>query len=106
MVRRLLEADYHRHAARPSRHQIAFWLREIRTTDLLIALCRRYPGTARRMTTMRAALRPARRRDAVAVEHALDAEQDLCRAKDREYWKPLRAELERWRHARSRKGDV
>ena len=101
MVRRLLEADYHRHATRPSRMRIAFWLREVRTADLLIDLCRRYPGMARQASTQRAALQAARQGDAAGVEDALQAEQDRCRAQDRAYWAPLRAELAGWRHSRA-----
>jgi hypothetical protein len=57
IVRRLLEADYHHHATRPSQKKIAFWMREVRTSGLLIELCHRYPGTARRMPTMRSGIR-------------------------------------------------
>ena len=103
MVRRLLEADYHRHVTRPARERIAFWLREVRTSDLLIELCRRFAGTARRMTSVRAALQPALQRDVAGVEQALQAEQDRYRASDRLYWAPLRAELARWRLAQGRK---
>ena len=104
MVRRLLEADYHRRSSRPARERIVFWLREVRTSDLLIALCRQYAGTARRVATVRPALRPARRGDHAGVERALQAEQDGARASDRQYWAPLRTELARWRQGRDREG--
>ncbi len=98
MLRRLIEADYHRRPARPSRDQIAFWLREGRTPDLLIELCRRYQATARRLQSVRPALVPAMRGDRAGIERALQREQDAARASDRAYWVPLRAELARWRH--------
>ena len=100
MLRRLVEADYHRRSPRPARERIAFWLREARTSDLLIELCRQYPGTARRLAASRPALEPAIRGDAAGVELALLREQDAARASDREYWAPLREELARWRRLR------
>jgi hypothetical protein len=41
MVRRLIEADYYRRPSAPTRERIVFWLREVRTIDLLIEICRR-----------------------------------------------------------------
>lgn len=97
MVRRLVEADYYRRPSVPTRAQILFWLREARTTDLLIELCRRYPRAARRVAAVRPALARALRSDRSGVERALQAEQEQYRAMDRAYWAPLRAELARWR---------
>ncbi|MGH9385486.1 MAG: hypothetical protein ACRD2N_14490 [Vicinamibacterales bacterium] len=97
MVRRLLESDFHRHRTRPSRERVGFWLREVRTSDLLIELCRRFPGTARRLLSGRAALQAAVHGDVARVEQALQVEQDWYRASDRQYWAPLRTELARWR---------
>lgn len=97
MVRRLVEADYYRRPSVPARAHIVFWLREARTTDLLIEVCRRYPGTARRTAAIRPALTRALRGDRAGVERALQTEQDQHRAMDRAYWAPLRAELARWR---------
>ena len=102
MVRRLLEADYHRRSSAPTREHIVFWLREVRTSELLTELCRRYAGTARRLVAVRPALRPALRGDRTGVERALQAEQERSRASDRLYWEPLRAELARWRRDRAR----
>ena len=97
MLRRLVEADYYRRSSRPTRERIAFWLREVRTSDLLIALCRRYAATARRLGADRPALLPALRGDRAGVERALQAEQERARGSDRQYWAPLRAELAHWR---------
>ena len=107
MVRRLIEADHYRRSSRPSRARIVFWLREARTSDLLVELCRRYPATARRVASDRPALRSALRGNIAGVERALQVEQEACRASDRAYWAPLRADLARWRQEqvkRSRKG--
>ena len=93
MVRRLLEADYHRHASRPTRDQSAFWLREVRTADLLVQLCHRFPRTARRMMSVRTALQPALQGDHAGVKRPLQVEQERYRVLDQRYWAPLRAEL-------------
>ena len=102
MIRRLLDADYYRRPPRPTRERIVFWLREVRTSEILVALCRRYAATARRLAVVRPALRQALRGDRSGVERALQTEQEMARKSDQEYWAPLRAELARWR--RSRRG--
>jgi hypothetical protein len=109
MVRRLIEVDFHNRPRRPPRGQIQFWLREARTPLLLVELCRRYPGSARRVANARPAVRWAFEGDVPKIEAALRAEEDSLRADDRAYWQPLRAELRTWRRrgttGESRKGD-
>jgi hypothetical protein len=79
--------------------RLRFWFREFRTPELLIVeLCRRYPGQAREES--RPAVIAARSGDYNAAEAALAAEEREERARDRAYWKPLRAELERMRFAK------
>jgi hypothetical protein len=97
MIRRLLEADYYRRSPRPTRARIVFWLREIRTTEILVTLCRRYTATARRLAVDRPVLQQALRGNREGVERALQMEQEKARASDRQYWAPLRAELAQWR---------
>ena len=65
MVRRLIEADYfqHREGARPA--QVRFWLRELRTPELLIEAAERWPTACaalkrRRPLLMMARASPAR----------------------------------------------
>jgi hypothetical protein len=103
MVRRLVEADYHRRPKRPAADQIQFWLREARSPDLLIELCRRYPGASKRAARARSAVAHALRGDKDRIEQALHAEELEARAADKEYWRPLRGELEQWREIRRRK---
>ena len=97
MLRRLVDADYYRRPSRPAREQIIFWLREVRTSAILVPLCQRYAATTRRLGTERPALRPALRGDRAGVDRALHVEQERSRGLDRQYWAPLRAELARWR---------
>jgi hypothetical protein len=103
MVRRLVEADYHRRPARPMRSRIEFWLNEARTPALLIELCRRYPEAARRIARMRPAVGRALESDHERIRQALRTEEDAARTADQSYWQPLRAELEQWRSTRKRK---
>jgi hypothetical protein len=97
MVRRLIEVDFHNRSRRPSRGQIQFWLREARTPGLLVELCRRYPGLARRIGRTRPAVRWAIEGKINRTEAALRAEESSLRANDRAYWQPLREELLMWR---------
>jgi hypothetical protein len=97
MIRRLLEADYYRQPRKATRERVVFWLREVRTSEMLVALCRQYPTTARRLAVHRPVLRQALRGNQAGVERALRTEQERARAADRLYWKPLRAELTHWR---------
>src|SRR5205085_8152016 len=68
MVRRLVEVDFFNRPRRPSRTQIGFWLREARTATLLVELCQRYPGTARRISKDRPAVQWAIAGDLRRVE--------------------------------------
>ena len=103
MVRRLVEADYHRRPRRPPRRQIEFWLREARTPELLVELGRKYPGTARKVATSRPAVRWALTARLRQIEAALRAEEIAYRNADQIYWQPLRAELFAWRTERRKR---
>jgi len=100
MVRRLVEVDFHRRTRRPARDQATWWLLEARTAALLVELCLRYPGTARRLASQRPAVRLALKGDLARVEEALHLEEQAIRSADHLYWQPLRAELFKWRRAR------
>lgn len=98
MLKRLLEADYltNRHAAAPG--QSSFWLRELRTPELLMELASREPETARRCQSERELIASALKGDSAALTEALAVEEKQERERDRLYWMPLKAELERLRH--------
>ena len=99
MIARLVEADYLRSRKWPGRAQIEFWLREARTSDLLLRLVRRFRGAARRLAAQRPAVAAALQQDLQLIERELHREQQQERAADRAYWTPLRVELRRWRLA-------
>jgi hypothetical protein len=103
MIRRLVEADIAGAPRRPPASRVRFWLQECRTADLLCDLARRYPRLAAAEAPRRPALRTARHGNRAGTEAALRREEDRERARDRQYWKPLRKELERWRQERFRR---
>lgn len=95
MIRRLVEANYFANRANPTGEQLAFWLAELRTPDLLTEVAERHPDAAG--ASDRPAVRAALAGDGAAIEGALAEEQARIRDADRAYWAPLRAELERLR---------
>jgi hypothetical protein len=100
MIRRLVEAHYFDHRARPTPAQVRFWMRELRTPELLIAIAHRHPALCRRLAARRPLLAEAARAHEAGLTRALLAEETAERARDRRYWLPLRAELERLRQHR------
>jgi hypothetical protein len=100
MIRRLVEADYFRHKSGPKPGQVEFWLRELRTPELLVELVRRRPALARRLEATRPLLRAAATGNLHRLGKALEGEQASERIADRAYWAPLRKELEVLRYTR------
>lgn len=95
MLRRLVDASYA--ASRDgeiSMAQVEFWLAELRSPEFLSEVVRRWPDAAKRSA------RPAvaATREGGDVNAALGREQGEEMAADREYWAPLRQELEMLRH--------
>lgn len=97
MIRRLLEANYAQHAAAPNVAQARFWLRELRTPELLLTCAAAFPDGASSVANDRPAVAAAVAGDASDIQAALAAEESHERELDREYWTPLRAELEEMR---------
>jgi hypothetical protein len=100
MIRRLIEADYFAGRDDPTPEQIEFWLRELRTPELLIEAAAEHPANAKRLTEARQLLRFALLDDEALLTDALFAEEKAERDADREYWRPLKAELEQLRRDR------
>jgi hypothetical protein len=102
MLQRLLEVNYLRHRTAPNPEQQAFWLRELRTPELLIEAAHAWPEVARSLAAQRPLLalaQPDRQRE---LEELLMAEERTEREQDRLYWQPLKAELEQLRRAARR----
>jgi hypothetical protein len=100
MIRRLVEAHYFQNNARPNPAQIRFWLLELRTPQLLVEVAQRHTMLCRRLASKRPLLAHAAPGQTSDLERALAAEESAERERDRTYWLPLRAELEKLRHAR------
>jgi hypothetical protein len=99
MIRRLVEAHYFQNRAEPNPAQIRFWLRELRTPELLLELAKRHAAACRRLVPARPLLAHAALGKTSELERELIAEESAERDRDRRYWLPLRAELEKLRHA-------
>jgi hypothetical protein len=97
MIRRLIEANYVANRENPTAEQIEFWLLESRTPSLLREVAAAHPAIARRLSDRRPFLASINGMGDRELEDALDAEEKREREIDREYWKPLREELERLR---------
>lgn len=100
MLRRLMEAHYFKNCARPTVAQIQFWFRELRTPESLIVLARQNPEMCRGAAESRLLLHEAIAGDLDRLTRELDAEMLKERAADREYWAPLKKELEEFRRAK------
>ncbi len=92
MIRRLVEVNYFTHRAGPGPEQVLFWLRELRSPPLLLELAGSHLVEAAR--TPRPAVQAALGGDVAAIERELALEQATAVEADRQYWMPLRQELE------------
>ncbi len=97
MIRRLIEADFFQSRRKAGIAQIKFWLKELRTPQLLVEVAQAHPRLARTMAARRPLLRFALAGESGKLESALVAEEMAERKRDRRYWLPLRKELERLR---------
>ncbi|MGA7415084.1 MAG: hypothetical protein WBW33_31730 [Bryobacteraceae bacterium] len=100
MIRRLVEQDYFASEERPASERSEFWLRELRTPELLMEATSANPEAARRIGQDRPAVQAALRKNLPDVARALEQEELEERRKDRSYWEPLKRELEEFRRQR------
>jgi len=105
MIRRLVEQSYFGQSGSATQELVRFWLRELRTPELLMEVAAAHPDLARAEATSRPAVRAALLPRLDDVVEALEAEEREERRKDREYWAPLKRELEEIRHDRRKKED-
>ena len=97
MIRRLVEAHYFGHREHPTPEQAHFWLTELRTPTLLVEVASAHAPHARAALASRPLVQHALDEDVGALGAALDGEERLERERDRQYWLPLRRELEQLR---------
>ncbi|MBY0496461.1 MAG: hypothetical protein K2Y23_19820 [Cyanobacteria bacterium] len=100
MVRRLIEADYFQHREGARQAQVRFWLRELRTPELLVEAAERWPTACAALERRRPLLRMARRGQESRLAEALTREEWRERRADSRHWAPLKAELAALRRAR------
>ena len=100
VVRRLVEVNYFANRENPTREQVRFWFLELRTPELLMELVLERGGLAPQLFRKRPLLRLAQSKNESLLADALLEEEKRERATDREYWTPLKRELEMLRHAR------
>jgi len=100
MIRRLVEGNYFKHRENATRSQLKFWFLELRTAELLLALASEHPKLCHTLATRRRLLKFGALHDKVTLTEALFEEENAEREADRRYWAPLKAELEKLRHAR------
>jgi hypothetical protein len=106
MIRRLVEASYFAHRDTPPETAVDFWLRELRTPEIIIEVARNHPSPIQALLPARPLLSFAVSRDRAGLQSALAEEERAERAKDRQYWEPLRRELERLRRRERPRSDV
>ena len=97
MIRRLVERSYFAASGGATPELLRFWLKELRTPELLEQLVADHPVEA--LSMARPAVAAALAHDSDRVRRALAAEEDEERRRDREYWTPLRRELEALRRS-------
>jgi hypothetical protein len=100
MIRRLVEAHYFENLAAPNSYQIDFWFRELRTSSLLIDSARAWPEAAEQASQSRPLAALAISGDEPNLTSALNEEEQSERLKDKDYWLPLKRELEKMRMGR------
>jgi hypothetical protein len=100
MIRRLLEADYRLRRNNPSELDVQFWLLEMRTPELLIELARDFPTRCISLTSIRPLLARAAEGTQQLLEREIVEEELAERTRDRDYWAPLKKELEELRRSR------
>ena len=101
MLRRLIEVNYFENRENPTREQIRFWFLELRTPDLLLELAAEQGGIPTQLRRQRPLLELAKTPTKSLLADALIEEEHREREADRQYWLPLRKELEKLRHARA-----
>jgi len=98
IIELLVSIHYRENDTSPSAESIDFWLREARTAELLSQICKRFPSEAATIQPQRRLLQTALSGQMDLLRAELDEERRTEQAKDREYWEPLKRELERLRH--------
>jgi hypothetical protein len=106
MIRRLVDVNYLSHRDEPTPERILFWLRELRSPELLVEAARAHADVLEKVVGERPLLKLATSDNLSndALERMLRDEEDVERRRDAAYWKPLREQLERLRREARKPG--
>jgi hypothetical protein len=101
MIRRLVDVNYLNHRDEPTPERVLFWLRELRSPELLMEAARSHADVVKELGGERPLLKLVTSENLASgvLERALRDEEDTERRRDAAYWKPLREQLERLRRA-------
>ena len=99
MIRRLVEVNYFANRETPTKDQIRFWFLELRTPKLLIELAQQNQVPAQ-LFKQRPLLKTLKVEDESLLTQLLIEEEEKEREEDRQYWRPLKKQLETLRHSR------
>jgi hypothetical protein len=102
MIQRLLEADYAVEKGNADEQRREFWFMESRTPELLTELAQKWPDQCAQLAQKRRLLAGAASSEKSSLIEQLQKEEKLERERDKQYWAPLKRELEELRHARAR----
>lgn len=102
MLRRLVEAHYFQNRQSSNQEKIRFWFKELRSPEILTLEADQHPELCRSLARQRPLLLEALSGNQPLLEAALMQEELEEKRKDRDYWRPLKAELEALRRARIR----
>jgi hypothetical protein len=97
MIQRLVEANWFQNRYDPNPARIEFWFLECRTIEILMDLADLYPEKALAFAPVRSAIGYAVKGDQESMQKALEEERLAQVNADKEYWAPLRKEIERIR---------
>jgi len=97
MIRRLVDVNYLSHRDEPTSERVLFWLRELRTPELLVEAVRAHPAVAEQLIEERPLLRLA-----TSENGRCAMRRKTVRRLDAVYWKPLREQIERLRRKAQR----
>ncbi len=102
MIRRLVESNVVAHVSDPTTTRVAFWLKELRTPELLRQICQSFPAEAEHAAqSRRVLLSTIEGQSDDDIQRELLEEEMAERLADKQYWEPLKRELETLRHAKS-----
>lgn len=97
MIRSLVDVNYLSHGTEPpTQEQVVFWLRELRTPELLSEAAEAHPEVVEKLAAERPLLRLATPENVEGgvLSRALRDEEEALRRLDEAYWKPLRKRIE------------